>query len=76
MKNKEVTSFHLRAKPREFIDVLVLKGYYISRAEFIRMAIDQKIEKILNQLHDPFYQEILQEESKPKANERISIRGI
>ena len=75
MKNKEVTSFHLRAKPREFIDVLVLKGYYISRAEFIRMAIDQKIEKILNLLQEPFYQGILEEEEQ-KDIDRISIRGI
>ena len=72
MKNKEVTSFHLRAKPREFIDVLVLKGYYISRAEFIRMAIDQKIEKILNLLQEPFYQGL--EEEEEKDIDRISIR--
>ncbi|MHA1397418.1 MAG: ribbon-helix-helix domain-containing protein [Candidatus Heimdallarchaeaceae archaeon] len=73
----EITTFHLKEKPKQFIDKLVMKGYYMSRAEFIRIAIDQKIEKIIDQLQDPFFQEIvIDEQEKQEANKRVSIRGL
>lgn len=57
----DLITVNLRNKPRKFIDVLVKSGYYMNRSEFIRMAIDQKIEKIIVQLNDPFYKELMQE---------------
>lgn len=59
--NTGIITVHMKKKPREFIDIMVLKGYYMTRSEFIRMAIDQKIEKVIAQLNDPFYQELMVE---------------
>lgn len=75
---EDLLSIHLRDKPKLFIDSLVMRGYYMSRSEFIRMAIDQKIEKIIDQMNDPFYQEFTPEESniKQKNAKSISVRGF
>jgi len=65
-KGNRILTFHETDSKREIIDKLVMAGLYISRSEFIRMAIEEKLQKTYLMIQEPFFE---LNESRREENE-------